>query len=658
MVTLMSERLNFDTAAPVLPAGLIAEALNASRVIKEPEKAREAFAQLAPALSQYQPDPDFCVSCAMLIEKQRNADGMLDFWADLRRIFPSDTTALRMLMRWYRRERRSEAGIAKLHAMYPNSHSNLVEAENACLGFAELRAFTEIDQIMQAILPQYPNARALQMRYIKILNQQSRYLDAKAVADSVQDADKMGPSSRALIDTAQRRAAKMARLYANDAADVFGQIIAELPVPQLNETAALGAVTFYTGQLGTGGAERQMTRIASAMQARFQRGEMIGQLALTAPIDVAVRHTTPESGADFYVPTLRRARVQTTPLTYLDDVALDQLSGVGSDVLNLLELLPDDVFEATCKLIPHFQKQRTQVAYLWQDGGVLFAALAALIAGVPRIVTSFRGLPPNLRPNLYRPELPELYAALAKLPHVSFTANSQVAASAYEDWLQLDTGEVSVLPNAVLPVVADHGPDEDMLWEEITSKSTDCDQTVLGVFRFDENKRPLFWIDVAAEHLKTNPKTRFVMVGTGYQFAACAAHVAKLGLSDRIFFTGVQKNVGFFMHQADLVMHLARMEGLPNVIIEAQVAGLPVLATPAGGTAEVVTHCETGHILDNADDPDLHSVAKALSALLGDTARLREMGAKAKATAPPKFLLDHILDRTAQLFAYHPKDTA
>ncbi|WP_165611861.1 glycosyltransferase [Cognatiyoonia koreensis] len=647
----MSDRLNFDAQAPHVPSGLVAEALDASRDVKEPDRAKAAFERLAPALQQYQPDRVFSVSCAMLVEKQRNTDGMLEFWSDLRGLFPDDQTALRMMMRWYRRERRVSSGIAKLHLLFPESHSDVDEAESACLGFAELRAFDEIDRIMDAVLPAYPDARAIRMRYIKILNQQTRYLEAKAVADSVADVDKMGPSSRDLIDTAQRRAAKMALLYSNDAADTFARIIAELPVPERAVGNALGAITFYTGQLGTGGAERQMTRIASAFQAQFQRGQTVGGLALTAPTDVVVKHTTPETGADFYVPVLRRARVMTTSLANVAPVPLDQLKHVTPEVINLLELLPGDVFETTCKLIPHFQERRTQIAYIWQDGGVLFATLAALIAGVPRILTSFRGLPPNLRPNLFRPELPVLYKALAALPHVTFSANSQIAATAYEDWLGLPAGTVIVLPNAMLPVLPDGEPEDATTWDRIVRASADCTQTVLGVFRFDDNKRPLFWIDVAAAHLKRQPDTRFVIVGTGYQFAACRSRIAELGLTDRIFLTGVQENVGFFMHKADLVMHLAQMEGLPNVLIEAQLAGVPVLATPAGGTGEVISDGATGHILPDADAPVAAEVAARLTAMLSDSETLELMGDLAATTAPPRFLLDHILDRTAALFS-------
>lgn len=654
MIELMSRRLNFSTDAAPLPHVLIAAATEASRKITAPDLAMEAFEKLAPALDQYQPDSAFCVACGLLIEKQRSAEGMLAFWSDMCRIFPSEPTALRMMMRWYRRERKVPAGIAQLHQLYPFSNTDLDQAEHCVLGLAELHAWDEIDRVMGAILPANPDARAIRMRFIKLLNQQSRYLEAKDIAESIKDAEKMGPSSRTLLDTAVRRAAKMGKLYSNDATDVFAQIIAGLKPPKEVACTAMGAITFYTGQLGTGGAERQLTRIASAFQSRFQRGETAGDTALTAPVDVIVRHTTPSSGADFYVPALRRARVETKSLADTPPVRLSHLRGLSPDVINLMELMPEDVCEATCKLIPHFQSRKTEVAYLWQDGGVLFAGLAALLAGVPRIVTSFRGLPPNLRPDLFRPEIPVLYRAMAQLPHVTFTANSQVAATAYEDWLDLSKGEVRVIPNAVLPVLPEGSMADVHDWADILSKTSDCKRTVLGIFRFDDNKRPLLWIEVAAAYLKADPDTRFIMVGTGYLLAACRARIAELGLTDRIFLMGLRAQVGFFLHKADLVMHLARMEGLPNVLIEAQLAGVPVLATPAGGTAEVVFHGETGLLLNEAENPQVTDIVDVLTRLLANPARCKEMGARARDLATPRFLIDKIIDRTARLFL-HPK---
>lgn len=655
---LLSAQMNFDAGADEMPVTMIEEARLASRTIVDPDEARSIFARFAPALQRYRANQTFTLACGVLVEKQRGAEGMLEFWADLRRLFPDDVTALRMMMRWYRRERHVLQGVEKLHQIYPFCLHELEQAEKAIVGFAELRAFDEIDAMMSQILAVNPQARAIRMRYIKVLNTQSRFLEAKEIADQVQDAHKMGPLSQALLDTVSRRATKMAQLYTTEATDVFLRIAEQLPaIEAAGDINGFGAITFFTGQLGTGGAERQLTRIASAFQHRFQTGQLAGGAALTAPVEVCVKHATVESGADFFLPILRRARVPTTVLTDVKDVRLSALRHVPAEILNLLELMPEDIFEQTCKLIPYFQQRNTQVAYLWQDGGVLSAGMAALVAGVPRIITSFRGLPPNQRPHRHRPELMPLYKVMAALPRVSLSANAQSTATAYEEWLALKSGAISVIPNAIPAVLPDGDDKDEAFWSDVVHRSPDCRQTVVGVFRFDNNKRPLVWVKAAEALAQKNNNVRFVIVGSGYQFAETLALIEDLGLQERVFLAGLRENVGFFLHKADLMLHLAKMEGLPNALIEAQLAGVPVLATPAGGTAEVVTDRVTGSLLPSAETVDPADVAAAMAKMLGQPAELGRMGAAAEAQAKPRFLLDHVVDQTAQLFAKSRKDT-
>ena len=249
------------------------------------------------------------------------------------------------------------------------------------------------------------------------------------------------------------------------------------------------SVVFFSGQLGTGGAERQMTRIACGYQKRARAGGAAPQ--------VWVKHANPATGADFFCPTLAVASVETRVLTEEPEYDIQTLDGLSDDLKAILSLMAPDLRKHTGQLISMFRAHDTDVAYLWQDGGIVQSAIAAVIAGVPRIVTSFRGLPPNLRPHFFRDELPVLYSALARLPHVTFTANSQKTATAYEDWLSLPKGSVGVIPNATPPVLADGDATDETLWNRIEMASRDCTRTVLGVFRFDENKRPLRWIEAA-----------------------------------------------------------------------------------------------------------------------------------------------------------------
>ncbi|EPX78175.1 glycosyltransferase [Litoreibacter arenae] len=646
----LSEVLNFAADAPALPKEFSGEVFEVSRAITCPEKAKQVYEKLEPILKGYRADHDIAIACGLLLEKQRSEKGMRGIWSDLCNLYPDDLTSLRMLMRWYRREQNVAAGIELIAQMFPECWHSLTQANKAIPALAELKAWDEIDEIMSCLLVLHSDDRPIRMMYIKLLKEQSRFIEAAKLAANVHGQDSMGKASQELLGSVSRHARTLSKNNLANSNDGIAKIIAKADAPRA--LTKCENVVFFTGQLGTGGAERQMTRMACAFQTRHDAGQPLG----LAP-KVWVKHATASSGADFYRPLLNETGVETRVLSEMPEVPVAALEGLSDDVKELLELLAPDVLRHTCQLYSMFREDQTDVAYLWQDGGIVQSAIAAVLAGVPRIVTSFRGLPPNLRPNLFRDELPVLYAALAQLPHVTFTANSQKAATAYEEWLSLDAGAVIVVPNATPAVLPDGDDTDHAYWSEVLDASEGCTKTVLGVFRFDQNKRPIDWIKAAARSIAQRDDTRFVMLGGGALHGECAALIEELGLSNRIFLAGIRSNVGFYMHRADLLVHLAEMEGLPNVLIEAQLAGTPVLATPAGGTHEVVFDGVTGHILSTATTLPEAELDETLERLLADEDELAKLGAAAMTQSGDRFSVETILGRTIELFNTPRLDT-
>ena len=644
---ILSQQLDFSADAPPLPAGFSDEIYKLCLDITSPEVARQTFDQLQPLLSQYRADGKLAVACGLLAEKRRDGDDMSALWASLHDLCPENELTLRMHMRWYRREGRVEDGLAQLVKLYPDSWYSLTQARRMALGLSELKAWDELDQLMTPVLVLHSHDRAIRMAYIKALAEQARFPDAARIATGVAMPERMGEASRNLLADVTYKARILETLGRSEAAEVIADIFNMAPAPRSFDKAA--TLIFFSGQLGTGGAERQMTRIASAYQARIDAGQ-----GGPAP-QVWVKHANAATGADFYRAPLAEAGV---PVRVMSEEPEGTLAGIPDEIAPLLDLLSPDIRHHTLQLTAMFREAETDVAYLWQDGGIVQSAIAAVLAGVPRIVTSFRGLPPNLRPQFFRSEMPVLYAALARLPHVTFTANSKRTAAAYENWLGLPAGTVQVIPNAI-PGVAPEGDDSDQnFWFEVQAASEPCDKTVLGVFRFDDNKRPLAWIDAAARYLETADDTRFVMLGDGVLKDRARAHIDRLGLGHRIFLAGIRSNVGFYMHRANLLMHLAQMEGLPNVLIEAQLAGTPVLATPAGGTDEVVADGTTGVLLSDAETLPEAELDAALKDLLSDPDRLARLGAGALTHSGDRFSVDTILDCTVTLFETQSEETS
>lgn len=640
--------LNFSSGAAALPMGLSEKIYECSKGIADPSTARRVYDEIRPILANFRADKSMAIAYGLLLEKQRGDTGMRELWHDLQKLYPNDDMALRMLMRWYRREGRTDTGIAHVKKYLPRAWHQLKQTKQALLGLSELKAWDEIDRMMETILFLHPEDRSVRMAYIKALNEQCRFVEASYIAAPVSHRDRMGHASQSLLASVERNAETLIKHGCHSAAEAVGRIIeiAGQPRPYTGSNR----IILFSGQLGTGGAERQMTRIACAFKKRCDEGADGAALP-----EVWVKHANQSSGGDYYRPMLDQAGVVTRVMTEERLVEIDELDMASGAQKELLDLLAPDIQRHTCQLALMFRDRSPDVAYLWQDGGIVQSAIAAVLAGVPRIVTSFRGLPPNIRRNFYRDELPVLYKALAKLPQVTFTANSRKTAKAYEAWLDLSPGTVTVIANAI-PTLSAHGDDEDHeCWEDVLAKSDTCTRTVLGVFRMDTNKRPLEWIKAAERHLKTNPSTRFVILGNGVLFDECQALIEDLSVANRVFLAGVRENVGFYMHRSDLLMHLAQMEGLPNVLIEAQIAGTPVIATPAGGTSEVVNDGQTGIILSNAEVLPEEELDRQLRILLSDDDELARLGSTAMWQTAERFSVDTILDKTLDHFDNYGK---
>ena len=88
-------------------------------------------------------------------------------------------------------------------------------------------------------------------------------------------------------------------------------------------------------------------------------------------------------------------------------------------------------------------------------------------------------------------------------------------------------------------------------------------------------------------------------------------------------------------------------DGVPNVVVEALAAGLPVVATDVGGVAEAVVHGRNGLL---APAHDVAAVAEHLASLLRDPPRRRMMGARARETAERAFDVNRAAEQLVQVF--------
>jgi len=123
--------------------------------------------------------------------------------------------------------------------------------------------------------------------------------------------------------------------------------------------------------------------------------------------------------------------------------------------------------------------------------------------------------------------------------------------------------------------------------------------------------------------------------------------VARLGLDDRIEFRGFRTDVRAELGELDILVHASvQPEPFGQVVVEGMAAGLPVIATDAGGPAEIVDRGLDGLLVPPGD---IAALAVAMRSLVDDAARRDELGCRARVSAA-RYRAEVIVPRFAELY--------
>jgi glycosyltransferase involved in cell wall biosynthesis len=152
-------------------------------------------------------------------------------------------------------------------------------------------------------------------------------------------------------------------------------------------------------------------------------------------------------------------------------------------------------------------------------------------------------------------------------------------------------------------------------------------------------------VDVAVRALAELPAdTMLVVLGEGPERGGLERLTRELGVERRVFLPGRVPDVAAWLRRARVFVHPARWEGFGLGVLEAMLAGLPVVASSVSSLPELVVDGETG-LLVPPDEPS--ELARAIV----DALDRPELGAAAVARARQEFSVARMADRTAALYA-------
>jgi glycosyltransferase involved in cell wall biosynthesis len=126
-----------------------------------------------------------------------------------------------------------------------------------------------------------------------------------------------------------------------------------------------------------------------------------------------------------------------------------------------------------------------------------------------------------------------------------------------------------------------------------------------------------------------------------------AARAAAAGLGDHVRFLGQRDDVPALLAASDIAVSASHEEGSSNAVLEAMAAGLAVIATDVGGSAEAIQP-GTGGLLVPPRDPA--ALGAALLSLAGDPDLRARLGNAARMRATRDFSLDACVERYAALY--------
>ena len=547
---------------------------------------------------------------ARIIEHNADESALLA-WRGIDQRFPKSRDAFIRLLRWTRRLQGPDAAASLRDAHFDAELSDpqdLLKYGRACL---ELQDQVEAEKVFERLLGDECVTESVLMQLASVYRNQRQPLRANSIIEGATNKFGFTPAIQRLSKSLEedltviRQALPNLNIGSGNLQDAIIRRLLSLGIerrmhrPRHDRRTSIGSCMLICGGLGAGGAERQFTYTASGFQKAAVGGEQIANLDVRGPIQVICRSLHSRPQGDFFLEALQEHGLDVQEYSAFPEFGGRPRNSILQKYVELLDYLPAQMREGLIRLSDFLKYAEPDVVHIWQDGAILSAGLAAVLAGVPRIILGTRSLPPIDRPERYRPEYEVLYRSILAVPGVALVANSQVAAMRYASWLSVPATSVHVIPNGVsaLPVTADAVTTA--LAQQFDAQAPHG-LTLGSVMRFDNNKRPLLWLDTAAAVVSRNNDVRFILVGDGPLFSTAQQYAQTLGIAERVLFVGRSQCVGYWLTHMDAFLLLSEHEGLPNVLIEAQLAGVPVVTTPAGGAPEAVFDGVTGTVLSSS----------------------------------------------------------
>jgi glycosyltransferase involved in cell wall biosynthesis len=344
-------------------------------------------------------------------------------------------------------------------------------------------------------------------------------------------------------------------------------------------TAPAKTIVFVIGSLNRGGAESQLTMLACQLRKRGWTVYVYVLMREGPLLDALEQHQITVFGG-LYQPEKQRSKL----------AKIAQLLKAEWDLIKVIRTRKPDVVHAFLPLTN------------------FTGSIAGRIAGAPLVLTSRRGLGTHQDRH---PWLRWMDHLSNRLSHI-VTANTSAIAEDVERRDGYPAASIAVIPNGL--DFSRFSPDPHIRQEMRASLGLKPDDiAIVKVANIIPYKGHFELIPAFAELAKTDQRLKLFLAG---EDRGPASELKQLAASccvlDRIAFLGGCPDVAPLLKAMDLGVMASHEEGLSNALIEKLAAGLPVVATQAGGNPDVLAGMPDCRLVRARDEKDLASGLKAI----------------------------------------------
>ena len=313
-------------------------------------------------------------------------------------------------------------------------------------------------------------------------------------------------------------------------------------------------------------------------------------------------------------------------------------AGIPLSTLNMRRGVADP--RAVFGLVKMLREWRPQILTSFMFHANLLGRIAGRLAGVPIVVSSIRN------ENFGGPRRDRMLRMTDWMGQIS-TTNSNLAADKLVKRGVVPRERIHVIPNGL---VLDKFTVKNSSRTEFRQQLgiTERDFLWLAVGRLEEQKDYSNLLQAFKIIIQDGHEAQLRVAGQGPLLENLQRQSINLGISGRVVFLGLRRDIPSLLDAADGFVLSSAWEGLPNVVMEAMAAAKPVVATSVGGVPELVQEGVNGYIVPPGDSEAL-AVAMVKMMALPEADRWA-MGRAGRAHIEANYSLERVVDQWEELY--------